>query len=172
MKVPAFNPNNPHDQKVFERSEEFDLFQSAYDEEVAFRSITERNFAQLTYDHIKRKGYNKKVFYEKTLLSGKTYDRIKSNKLANPNPTLETVMAVCIGLELGITYGIQLLEAAGYKLSNSPLHCAYHQLLATCCGKDIFKCNEILMKLGFQPIKKVEYLSYYEKLGPNPKQEN
>jgi hypothetical protein len=152
--TPTFNPNDSHNLEVSKRLMELNKFQRAVKNEPLFRAVTEKNFAQLAYAHIERRDYDKDEFYERTLLSGKTYDRVKANTF--PHPKIETVMSVCIGLELGVFYGIPVLTAAGHTLTNSPLHCAYHQLLATCCGKTIFECNEMLEKSGFEPLNKRE----------------
>lgn len=148
-RVPAFNVDN-HNMEVFNRSEELKKLHKEYIEEGQFLSTPAGNFAQVAYAHIQRKGYNKAVFCDKTLLSGKTFDRIKDNRL--PNPTLETVMQICIGLELGGIYGEQLLEIAGYKLNNSPQQLAYKKLLHSYYGHSIYECDEVLRALGLASI--------------------
>lgn len=148
-RVPAFNPDN-HNMEVFNRSEELKRFHDELVQESQYLSSTTQNFAQAAYGHIKRKGYNKSVFTEKTLLSGKTFDRIKKNELNNP--TLETVMAICIGLELSPSYSEELLRLAGFTLSNSPQQLAYKKLLHSYRGHSIYECNEVLEALGLSPL--------------------
>ncbi|GAE89379.1 ImmA/IrrE family metallo-endopeptidase [Acetivibrio straminisolvens] len=69
-RVPTFNPDK-HNMEVFNRSEELKKFHEEFVEEGQHLSRTTQTFSQAVYGHIKRKGYNKVVFIEKTLLSGK-----------------------------------------------------------------------------------------------------
>ncbi|MDR2671889.1 MAG: hypothetical protein LBC35_01035 [Coriobacteriales bacterium] len=145
----SFNPNS-HNMAVFNRSCKLREFYDELMEDAHFHAITELNFAQLAAAHIKRKGYNRKVFVEKTQLSIKTYERIMNNEI--PAPALETVIAICIGLQLSFEHSLRLLEAAGYRLTSSPLHMAYRKLLSTHIGHSIKACNEILVALGLPPL--------------------
>jgi hypothetical protein len=147
--VPVLDPGN-HNLAVFQRSQELRKLHDDLIDQSRRLADTEMNFAQLAAWHIKNKGYNKAVFQAKTLLSRKTYERIMSNQL--PNPTLETVMAICIGLQLSIKDSELLLERAGYKLSSSPQHLAYHKLLSAFVGHSLFECNEILEALSLSPL--------------------
>jgi hypothetical protein len=147
--VPVLDPSN-HNLAVFQRSQELEKLHDDLIEQSRRLAKTEMNFAQLAAWHIKNRGYNKVVFRAKTLLSHKTYERIMSNQL--PNPTLETVMAICIGLQLSIKDSELLLERAGYKLSSSPQHLAYHKLLSAFVGHSLFECNEILEALSLSPL--------------------
>ncbi len=148
-RVPTFNPDK-HNMEVFNRSEELKKFHEEFVEEGQHLSRTTQTFSQAVYGHIKRKGYNKVVFTDKTLLSEKTYDRIKNNELNNP--TLETVVAICIGLELGPTYSEEILRLAGYTLNNTPQQLAYKKLIHSYRGHSIYECNEVLEALGLSPL--------------------
>jgi hypothetical protein len=66
-RVPTFNPDK-HNMEVFNRSEELKKFHEEFVEESQHLSRTTQTFSQAVYGHIKRKGYNKVVFIEKTLL--------------------------------------------------------------------------------------------------------
>lgn len=121
-------------------------------DECEFARQHSESFSQIAFAHIKRMSFSKAMFEEKTLLSARTFDRIKSNELENP--TIETVMAICIGLELGIEQGGPLLEIAGYKLGQSHLHRAYRKILSSFKGRSIYECDEFLEELGLQPICK------------------
>lgn len=148
-RVPTFNPDN-HNMEIFNRSEELKRFREELIEETQYLSRTSQTFSQAAYGHIQRKGYNKIIFADKTLLSEKTFDRIKNNQLNNP--TLETVMAICIGLELSPPYSEELLKAAGFTLNNSPQQLAYKKLLHSYRGHSLYECNEVLGALGLSPI--------------------
>ena len=145
--------------------EDLKRFQEGLKRIIRARARTEMSFGQLACFHIKRAGWSKQVFYEKTLLSERTFERITADALKGPSPRLETVMALCIGLELGLALGTSLLGSAGYTLTNSPLHCAYQHILASCCGKDILDCNEMLIRSGFGPLNGHEYRGYFDRPG-------
>ena len=127
-------------------------------EKLEYAAATKKDFSKLAWGHIVRcKCILKEDFYNRTLLSEKTYDRIKSGKLKNPN--LETVIALCFGLDLGMLYGDSLLKSAGFDLSESsrPDYVAYHALLCTFQGRTIYEYNEALESLGLPPIRAKVY---------------
>lgn len=151
-RVPAFNADR-HNLEVFERSEKLKKLHSEYMEEGGFLSNPTLNFAQTAWAHLERKNCGKKDFCKKTLLSEKTYDRIRANDL--PNPALQTVMLICVGLELGGVLGEQLLELAGFKLNAQQL--AYKKLLYSYCGHSVYECDEVLSALGIPSILPKQY---------------
>jgi hypothetical protein len=148
-RAPVLDPAN-HNLTVFQRSQELRELHDDLVEQSRRLAAAEMNFAQLAAWHIKNKGYNKAVFRAKTLLSHKTFERIMSNQL--PNPDLATVMAICIGLQLSIKDSELLLERAGYRLSSSPQQLAYYKLLSAFSGHSLAECNEVLAALSLTPI--------------------
>jgi hypothetical protein len=140
-----------HDREFFNRSNEWREFYAEIMEDNEFCATTDMGFAQLAAAHIRRKGYNRQVFVEKTRLSARTYDRIMDDEM--PVPLLDTVMAICLGLHLGPEHSERLLEKAGYRLNSSPLHMAYRKLLNDRSEQTIEKYNEALVALGLRPIR-------------------
>ena len=111
------------------------------------------NFSQTVMALTKNRGYNKTTFCAKTLLSEKTYNLIKQNSMQSmPRP--ETVMQICIGLELGVEYGELLFEKAGYRLRGSEVLTAYRTILLVCKKINIIECNKILEQLGLPTLAK------------------
>ena len=106
---------------------------------------------------------HKEIFREKTLLSDKTFDRIKNGELIKPE--LETVMALCFGLNLGANHSFQLLNSAGFDFTNTqvPLYIVYKKLLYAHNITNIFQCNEILENLGYGLLCEKEYRSVLAK---------
>ena len=144
--------------EVFERSLEH---QKLRDELLDIASIHKENpmsFSKLAWAHIERcHCTGKESFRERTLLSDRTFDRIKAGKLINPD--LETVMALCIGLNLGSLHSEPLLRSAGFDFTNSsiPLYMVYRVLLSTFKDHSIFECNEVLEALRLPPIRAKAY---------------
>lgn len=132
-------------QEVFARSIDLKKLNDELIAKAVYIAETTKSFPQLAWHHIERCNcHYKETFRERTLLSDKTFDRIKSGELINP--TLDTVMAVCIGLNLGTTFGEPLLKSAGYDIASStqPLHLVYYLLLSVFQGRTIFECNKVL----------------------------
>lgn len=151
-RVPSYNADG-HNAGVFARSEELKKFREEYADELTFLSRPVTTFAEAAWSHIQRLGLSRKVFCEKTLLSEKTYDRIKSNSTGRV--TLQTVMQIAVGLELGGALGEQLIELAGYKLTAKEF--GYKKVLYSYKGHSIYECDEVLRGLGLDSIIPRQY---------------
>jgi len=81
------------------------------------------------------------TFKEKTHLSDREYSRYMTER--NTTPTLYTVLAICVGLDIDIQISDDLLASAGYKLNASKEHQAYHFALIHFRGR-IDECNIFL----------------------------
>jgi len=143
--------------ELFNRCEDMQRFYYEVADELGAAFDTEQTFCQYAWKIISHKGINKKVFEDKTLLSGKYYDLIKSNGIKG-NPSIEAVMSICIGLDLGGRTSEQLLEKAGHKLNDSPLHVVYRKFLNNFRGRSLYECNEILGGFALPLISKKEYI--------------
>jgi hypothetical protein len=80
------------------------------------------------------------------------FERIRDNQLTAPK--IETVMSICLGLDLGGQIGELLLERAGHKLNASLPHTVYRKLLYSLRGKTIYDYNEVLEALSLPPLTK------------------
>ena len=107
-------------------------------------------FALLARAHIERLGVSKAEFCRRTLLSEKTYERIRYGRIAD-RPRPETVMRVCVGLGLPLPDAEGLFNAAGYHLGGCALHEAYRALLAQ-GGLTVYGCDAALRSLGLPPL--------------------
>jgi hypothetical protein len=124
-----------------------------YVEEKDFLSRPAMSFSQAAWSHIERLGIGRKEFCERTLLSEKTYERLRDGEVLHPS--LQTVLQVCVGLGLGGVFGEQLLELAGYKLSAQQL--PYKKVLCSYRGHSIYECDKILVSLGMPSIIPKQY---------------
>jgi hypothetical protein len=129
-----------------------DLY-AEYAEEKDFLSRPAVSFSQAAWAHVERIGIGRKEFCEKTLLSEKTYERLRDGEVLHPS--LQTVLQVCVGLGLGGVFGEQLLDLAGYKLSAQQL--PYKKILCSYRGHSIYECDEILVALGMPSIIPKQY---------------
>ena len=90
-------------------------------------------FSLLSAKYVLKLGISKSEFCRRTLLSEKTYERIKYGQLAD-RPKPETVMQ-------------NLFNAAGYYLGGCKLHEAYRELLSMNDSLTIYECNDVLRHL-------------------------
>jgi len=151
-RVPKFTLDN-HNQELFSRSKELIKFHEEYVGEYEFLSRPPLNFALTAWTHIQRLDCDRKDFCKKTLLSEKTYERLRDNDV--PNPSFETVMQICVGLGLGGIYGEQLLGLAGYILNAERL--GYKKVLYCFQGHSIYECDEVITGLGLPSILPAAY---------------
>ena len=88
---------------------------------------------------------------EVSWLSEKTISRLRSG--AN-NPTLPTVIAICIGLSLDPFIGEQLVNLAGYSLGGKKADRAYKLLLGVAYSITMSDANEFLEKMDLPILTK------------------
>ena len=151
-RVPKYTLDN-HNEELFNRSEKLKRFHEEYVEEYEFINKAQLNFAQTAWAHIERLHCDRSKFCKRTLLSEKTYDRLRDNEIRRPS--FETVMLVCIGLGLGGICSEQLVELAGYKLNAERL--GYKKVLYSFHGHSVFECDEIITGLGLPSIIPASY---------------
>jgi hypothetical protein len=124
-----------------------------YAEEKDFLSRPAMSFSQAAWAHVGRLGIGRKEFCKRTLLSEKTYERLRDGEVLHP--TLQSVLQICVGLGLGGVFGEQLLDLAGYKLSAQQL--PYKKVLCSYRGHSIYECDAILVGLGMPSIIPKQY---------------
>lgn len=103
-------------------------------------------FSLLSAKYVLKLGISKSEFCRRTLLSEKTYERIKYGQLAD-RPKPETVMQFCVGLGLSLEESENLFNAAGHYLGGCKLHEAYRELLSMNDSLTIYECNDVLRHL-------------------------
>jgi len=147
-KRPPSSIENQKPPALFERTPKLKQFYAEYAEERECLEMPPVGFALSVWRHIVRKSYTRKEFCEKTLLSEKMYERLRDDQV--PRPSIETVMLICIGLDLGGVLGEQLLDLAEIRLTKE--RWGYRKVLYECRGASVYECDEILTTLGFPSI--------------------
>ena len=84
---------------------------------------------------------------ELTGVSEKTISRICTSDY---HPSLETVIALCVGLDIDPYNSINLIHLAGYNLTNSKRDKAYRFIINCAYCETVYNCNRMLERLGFQ----------------------
>lgn len=85
-------------------------------------------------------------------LDPKTIQRMRNNEAYET--TIETIVAICIALQLPPAASEALINRSACSLGVSEKHLTYRFLLNSCYAKSIYECNEMLQRLGFEPLTK------------------
>ena len=93
------------------------------------------------------RGVTNEQLAEKSLLSSKTIQRMRTNP--NYKCELETVVAVCFGLQLHPYISNSLIEKAGLKIKVGEKSITYAHLLATQYQSTIHEVNNYLEIVGY-----------------------
>ena len=69
-------------------------------------------------------------------------------------PNIQTVVALCVGLQLPLPFSLDLVHKAGYTFTGELNNIAYLTILATMTGCSIYNCNKLLRNAGVPPLAK------------------
>jgi len=85
-------------------------------------------------------------------LDPRTIQRMRNNEAYET--TIETIVAICIALQLPPAASDALIGRSACSLGVSEKHLTYRFLLNSCYTKTIYECNEMLCRLGLEPLTK------------------
>ena len=107
----------------------------------------------------KEKKLSNKDLSNASLVGEKTIQRIRNEE--EYQPTLQTVLGLCFGLQLPPPEAEMFLEKAGFHLNRrSPEEYVYKCILNVCTENSIFEVNEMLEKNGLKPLGSDPEISY------------
>lgn len=89
---------------------------------------------------------------ELTDLSIPTITRYRSDNAMHRK--LSIVVLICLALKLNPIFSLDLIKKAGFSLTCSIEHTAYHTLLMLSPAPTIEQCNDYLISLGLDPLNK------------------
>jgi len=102
---------------------------------------------QLVWKLIIHKGWNRSVFCERTGLDDAIFYKAKRNDKSVPG--IQTLMAICVNMDLDKSVVEELLSAAGIRLNKAiPSHRAYMYAINALAGEPVAIRNEFLNRLG------------------------
>lgn len=102
---------------------------------------------------MKRNNVTVEALAEASGMEPKTIQRLRTDE--NYTSTLETIIAVCIGLHLHPLISEALINCSTFRLKlTTDLHVIYKHLLTSCYTKSIQECNETLIAANFSPLTK------------------
>lgn len=89
-------------------------------------------------------GFSRERLEERTGISSNTIKEIETNK--NRGYNLETIIALCIGMNLPPDFSFELIKKAGYDIDNcsNRLNCLYKFILRNLYDKNIEEVNSFL----------------------------
>jgi DNA-binding Xre family transcriptional regulator len=79
---------------------------------------------------------------DKAWLDVRTIQRLRTD--VEQNPTLTTVVKICLALELPMAVSEIMVRKAGREFRVGTVDMAYHHLLTWCVGYDLLECNKII----------------------------
>lgn len=112
-------------------------------------------FADTLVSHMERLGCTEESLAEKSLTHAKTIQRLRND--LRYKSKLETVIAICIGLQLHPILSMDLVGKAGFVLKTfDEEHIIYQMLLTSYYQNSIYECNEILRANNCKALGKEE----------------
>lgn len=97
--------------------------------------------------HVKRRGYTNEKMEERTGISSRMIQNYRNKKDAKP--TLQSVLALCIGLNLHPSFSYDLINKAGYNImAANEEYLIYRYLIEHHHMENIFMWNEKLQDAG------------------------
>ena len=111
------------------------------------------DFQSALWAYFQLRGWNSQKFSSKTGLSEKIYSLLRHHAYEEgKRPTLESVIAMCIGLQIPIYCSLELISLCGYALTNLKKDRCYWFILSHYELFDIDKVNEFLVRHKFRPL--------------------
>ena len=89
---------------------------------------------------------------EKTFLDPRTIQRLRNDQ--TNKTTIETIIAVCIALQLPPPISNRLIDLSTCSLGVGEEHMAYHCLLTSYYTRPIIYCNSLLTNMNLKPLTK------------------
>ncbi|MCD8131928.1 MAG: hypothetical protein LUE16_11765 [Lachnospiraceae bacterium] len=108
--------------------------------------------ATLVY-HMKRLGITKEKLEELSNVSVSTIQRIRSKE--GFQATLQSVIALCVGMSLDPELSEDMVDKAGYRLRSTPEHTMYKIILRNMYMASIDTCNAALVASKMPPLTKM-----------------
>lgn len=96
------------------------------------------------------KGFTVDSLAEASLVSKRVIERMRAP--SDTRPSLEKVVAICIGMSLTPGEGRNLIEKAGYVFTDSRLDRLYSCFVDEALRIDVTSANQVLMKYGYNTL--------------------
>ncbi len=142
-----FNPKEGNNEDVQKRAREMAAIKEEAKRISGILSELPSTFSGTLDYHIKRRGYTNEKMEERCYISSRTIQDYRNNR--NQNPSLESVLSLCIGLNLHPEFSYDLISKAGYIFKvSSQEHIIYKYLIDHHHMENIDMWNEKLKDAG------------------------
>jgi len=122
-----------------------------YARSAALQRKTTQTCWQRVAELINAVGWQQRKFCNKTLLDVSVYEKAMKNH--DSVPTLRTLIAICIAMELSVSATNSLLYSAGHVLNDAiEEHRAFLYILQDLPGVPIGVANDFLIRVGVEPL--------------------
>lgn len=144
-----FNPSEGKNEDVQKRAREMTAIAEEAKRVTDILSETPSSFNGTLDYHIKRRGYTNEKMEERTGISSRMIQDYRNKRDAKP--TLQSVLALCIGLNLQPAFSYDLIAKAGYNIMIvSEEFLVYRYLIDNHHMENIFMWNAKLKDAGIQ----------------------
>lgn len=107
------------------------------------------SFSCFIQKFIKMRKMNAQKFCNRTGLSPQIFTRLKDDKYL---PSLSSIVAICVALDISYESAERLIRIAGYAFTNSIEHSCYKIILMHSMQISVDDANEFLVAQGLKPI--------------------
>ena len=109
------------------------------------------SFAETLVTMMKEKKLSNRELADKSLVGEKTIQRLRNDE--EYPTTIQTVLALCVGLQLPLPEAEMLIEKTDFKLNAQKNEgYVYQCILASCTENSIYEINEMLKANGIAPL--------------------
>lgn len=108
------------------------------------------DFGKLLAYYMNRKNVTEEDLAELTGISTRTIGRLRNE--TDYRPSLEYVVAICVGMHLLPSESARLLAAAGYHLRSNDKEQTYQYLIDVAYNNSVYECNEFLKRMDRKPL--------------------
>ena len=105
--------------------------------------------------HMDKLKVSSSALADRSLINEDVIRRYRNNTTKG-NPSIRTVIALCVGLQLPPPLCFDLTRKAKYDFSNGdPEDIAFQTIICSMTRNSIYECNELLISLGLKPLSKI-----------------
>lgn len=131
---------------IIENAEELERVKTIFANEFNEYRVVGKTFPEIAFPIMRHKKWNAEIFKRETYLDDATFSRIKNGE--EKGWSFQTIMSICVGLNVNFTTAQMMLESAGHTFGSSREQRAYAFILEHMRGRGIEECNAFLLSEG------------------------
>lgn len=127
-----------------------DLPKEEFEDIISGEGDIEINFSTYLRHYMKKKQLTYEKLEDLTGIPERTIRRMKND--VNSRPSLEYVVAICVGMALRPSESENLLKAAGYFMRYTRKEKAYRYIIDAAYNEGVYACNRFLERMEIDPL--------------------